>query len=139
MLLHWEDRNSMAHSVEARVPFLDYRLVELSLGLPDQLKIDAGMTKIVLRQAMRGLLPEVVRMRADKLGFQNPEDEWLRNAPERFRAALREAVDSSAGIIRPDAMRILDGMIGGTVPFSPLPWRLISFGAWMRRFGVRAA
>lgn len=137
MLLHWEDRNSMAHSVEARVPFLDYRLVEFALALPDDLKINCGMTKVVLRESMKEILPERVRIRADKLGFQNPEDEWLKNEPRRFRDALNAAIESSGGIIRPDAARILDGMVTGSTPFSFLAWRLISFGTWMRRFGVK--
>ena len=57
MLLHWEDRNSMAHSIEARVPFLDHRLVEFSIGLGDRHKIVGGDTKRVLRRAMDGILP----------------------------------------------------------------------------------
>ena len=57
MLLHWEDRNSMAHSIEARVPFLDHRLVEFSIALGDSHKIVGGDTKRVLRRAMDGILP----------------------------------------------------------------------------------
>src|SRR5688500_1673774 len=78
-LLHYEDRNSMAHSLEARVPFLDYRLVELlfSLGASDLIR--RGRTKDVLRRALADLLPPVVRDRVDKLGFVTPEAAWLRN------------------------------------------------------------
>ena len=83
MLLHWEDRNSMAHGIEARVPFLDHRLVEFSIGLGDRHKIVGGDTKRVLRAAMRGILPEPVRRRRDKLGFATPEEGW-------FRGPLRE-------------------------------------------------
>ena len=53
MLLHWEDRNSMAHAIEARVPFLDHHLVEFALGLPDQIRLHQGLTKYVLREAMQ--------------------------------------------------------------------------------------
>ena len=56
MLLHFEDRNSMAHGIEARVPFLDYRLVEFSVALNEDLKIRDGWTKAVLRTAMRDAL-----------------------------------------------------------------------------------
>jgi asparagine synthase (glutamine-hydrolysing) len=78
-LLHYEDRNSMAHSLEARVPFLDYRLVELlfSLGASDLIR--RGRTKDVLRRALGDLLPPAVRDRVDKLGFVTPEAAWLRN------------------------------------------------------------
>jgi asparagine synthase (glutamine-hydrolysing) len=78
MLLHWEDRDSMAHSIEARVPFLDYRLVEFVTGLPDEFKIDGGVTKRVMREGMLGALPERVRTRIDKLGFVTPEEVWMK-------------------------------------------------------------
>jgi asparagine synthase (glutamine-hydrolysing) len=140
MLLHWEDRDSMAHSVESRVPFLDYRLVEFVLGLPAEFKISDGVTKRVLREGMKGLLPERIRTRMDKMGFVTPEEVWLREqAPDRFRQAVREAVDASGGVIRPSALARLEDVIAGRQPFDPFTWRLISFGAWMRRFGVSAA
>jgi asparagine synthase (glutamine-hydrolysing) len=138
MLLHWEDRDSMAHSLEARVPFLDYRLVEFTLGLPDDFKISGGETKRLLREGMRGVLPERVRARVDKLGFVTPEEEWLRKQnPDLFRKALRDAVEVSAGVVRNDVATVLGQMIEGTRPFSFLIWRLISFGAWMRVFSLR--
>lgn len=139
MLLHWEDRNSMAHSVEARLPFLDYRLVEFALGLPDDYKLSRGVTKRVMRASMEGILPEQVRMRMDKMGFVTPEEVWLRErAPDQFRRAMRESIDASEGIVTPDAQHLLDDMISGRTPFTFSVWRLVSFGAWMRRFGVRA-
>ena len=80
MLLHWEDRNSMAHSLESRVPFLDYRLVEFATGLPDHYKIRAGTTKAVLRQGMMDLVPGQVLQRQDKMGFVTPEEVWARES-----------------------------------------------------------
>jgi asparagine synthase (glutamine-hydrolysing) len=137
MLLHWEDRDSMAHSVEARLPFLDYRVVEIALGLPEEAKLAGGVTKRVLREAMRGVLPEEIRTRMDKIGFATAEEQWLRERPEEFRSALRQAIDAAAGVLRPQAAsRLLDDIIAGRQPFSYLPWRMISFGAWMRRFEV---
>ena len=76
-LLHYEDRNSMAHSIEARVPFLDYRLIEYAFSLPDDQKIKNGYTKAVLRDSMKGILPENIRTRTDKMGFVTPERVWL--------------------------------------------------------------
>jgi asparagine synthase (glutamine-hydrolysing) len=140
MLLHWEDRDSMAHSIEARVPFLDYRLVELSLGLPEEQKLACGVTKRVLRDAMRGVLPEEVRSRLDKIGFATAEEMWLRRErAEEFRAAMRDAVAASRGILRSSAMQLLDEIIDGRRAFSHLPWRMISFGAWMQRFEMQLA
>jgi asparagine synthase (glutamine-hydrolysing) len=139
MLLHWEDRNSMAHSVEARVPFLDHRLVEFVLGLPDDYKLSGGTTKLVLREALRDVLPERVRMRVDKLGFVTPEEVWLREQrPDLFRKALRAAVDISGGMIKDDVLTLLEQMIEGRQPFSHLIWRVISFGSWMKVFSLRS-
>lgn len=77
-LLKWEDRNSMRFSLEARVPFLDYRLVERTLATQSSLIIKNGMTKHILRQAMKGILPEAIRNRRDKVGFDTPQDKWFR-------------------------------------------------------------
>ena len=140
MLLHWEDRDSMAHSVESRVPFLDYRLVEFVLGLPTHFKIGGGVTKRVLREGMRGVIPDRVRARVDKMGFVTPEEAWVREqAPDRFRHAVAAAVEASDGVLTPAALPRLEAVIAGRQAFDPFAWRLISFGAWMRRFGVRVA
>ena len=77
-LLKWDDRNSMASSIESRVPFLDYRLVERTLATTNTEKIRNGVTKSILREAMKGTLPEKVRNRMDKVGFDTPQDEWFR-------------------------------------------------------------
>ncbi|MDD1658789.1 MAG: asparagine synthase (glutamine-hydrolyzing), partial [Methanomicrobiales archaeon] len=67
-LLHWEDRNSMAFSIESRVPFLDHRVVEFLAALPLHQKIRDGVTKYILRKAIQGLVPEAIRCRMDKMG-----------------------------------------------------------------------
>jgi asparagine synthase (glutamine-hydrolysing) len=76
-LLHYEDRNSMAFSLEARTPFLDYRLVEFCLGLPYHLKIREGATKYILRMAMREDLPSTIVERRDKKGYATPMGRWF--------------------------------------------------------------
>jgi asparagine synthase (glutamine-hydrolysing) len=137
MLLHWEDRDSMAHSIEARVPFLDHRLVEFVVGLPDELKLSQGFTKRVLRDAMKGVLPESVRVRTDKLGFVTPEERWVRSeAPEKFRAAARQAITTSGGIFTRQAATLVDDIVDGRTPFSFALWRLVSFGRWIDRHAV---
>lgn len=139
MLLHWEDRDSMGHSIESRVPFLDYRLVEFVLGLPDEYKLSGGVTKRVLRQGMSGILPDAIRDRMDKLGFVTPEETWLREtAPDLFREKMNEAIAVSGGILRKaEVNKMLEDMISGRVRFSFLPWRLISFGEWVKQFSVK--
>ncbi len=77
-LLHIDDRSSMAHSVESRAPFLDYRLVEFVFSLGPEYKIRNGITKYVLRESLKDILPEEVRMRRDKMGFAAPLKQWFR-------------------------------------------------------------
>lgn len=138
MLLHWEDRNSMAHSIESRVPFLDYRLVELVLGLPDEFKIAGGVTKRVLRESMRGALPEEIRTRVDKLGFVTPEETWVRERmPDAFRNKIEQTLEVAAGCFNSEAVRLeFDHILGGNKRFSFWPWRVVNFGEWVQRFGV---
>jgi asparagine synthase (glutamine-hydrolysing) len=87
-LLRYEDRSSMAFSLEARVPFLDYRLVEFCFALPSQFKIAPPLTKLVLRKAMNGRLPGSVVQRMDKLGYPTPLANW-------FRQGLRSWVEDT--------------------------------------------
>jgi len=91
-LLHYEDRNSMAHSIEARVPMLDYELVQFAVNCPPDLKLRDGWTKWILRQALRGVLPEPVRLRRSKLGFATPQKQWLR---QDIRGIIRSVVQES--------------------------------------------
>ena len=138
MLLHWEDRNSMASSIESRVPFLDHRLVEFVLGLPTEHKLRHGVTKRVLRGAMKDLVPQPICNRMDKLGFVTPEEIWLRQEqPAQFRAATERAIEASGGLLRGDATRrLLGDVISGERRFTFTPWRIICFGEWISLFGV---
>lgn len=79
-LCHYEDRMSMAWSREIRSPFLDYRLVDLGLKMPESLKLSQGWTKYALRQAYKDDLPSEVVWRKDKKGFVNPQDDWLQGS-----------------------------------------------------------
>lgn len=76
-LLRYEDKNSMRWSIETRVPFLDFRLVELAASLPSGCKIRGGTTKYILRAALRGLVSERILGRRDKIGFAAPDEDWL--------------------------------------------------------------
>lgn len=91
-LLKYEDKNSMANSVETRLPFLDYRCVEAALSIPDEFKIKDGWTKFVLRKAMETLLPEKVIWRKSKLGFNAPEKTWL----DDLLPEMKEKISKSA-------------------------------------------
>lgn len=96
-LLRYEDRNSMMHSVESRVPFLTTELVRFIFSLPENFIVaDDGTTKAVFRSAMRGIVPDAILDRRDKIGFATPERKWL--------AELQPWVGE---IIRSDAARRL--------------------------------
>jgi asparagine synthase (glutamine-hydrolysing) len=77
-VLRFEDRNSMAFSIEGRMPFLARDVVELAMRLPMAQKIKDGSLKVVLREAMRGVVPDVVLDRRDKIGFSPPTADWMR-------------------------------------------------------------
>jgi len=90
--LRVEDRNSMAHSVEARLPFMDYRLVEFLFSLPSYWKLRGELNKFVLREGMKGTIPDVVRDRVDKMGFPTSAKKWFAGplyAPMRDLLASR--------------------------------------------------
>jgi asparagine synthase (glutamine-hydrolysing) len=76
-LLRYEDRNSMAHSIEARVPFMDFRLVQFLHSLPSEYLIRKGYTKSILRDALVSDLPTAIRLRRSKLGFATPQSIWM--------------------------------------------------------------
>ena len=132
MLLHWEDRNSMAHSIEARVPFLDYRLVEFILSLPSDHKISNATTKRVLRDSMKGYVPESIIQRRDKMGFVTPEEHWVRTHPDVFRKQLSSSIERSGGILRSSLRDDFDAMIAGKKAYDGRYWRGIVFGRWVR-------
>ncbi|HOM06191.1 MAG TPA: asparagine synthase (glutamine-hydrolyzing) [Syntrophales bacterium] len=87
-LLRYEDRNSMRHGVESRLPFLDYRLVELSLSLPNDYKIREGWTKYILRKATQDIVPAEVAWRRHKVGFNAPERTWMKAIADRIFASI---------------------------------------------------
>jgi len=138
MLLHYEDRNSMAHGIEARLPFLDYRVVEWSLAQGDEHKIVDGETKWMLRRAMSAMLPPAIRDRQDKLGFPTPELEWLRGP---LRPVVADGLDQLAKrlpalFVGGAAPRFAEDVLAGRRPFDFALWRLVGFGLWSRVFGV---
>jgi asparagine synthase (glutamine-hydrolysing) len=140
MLLHWEDRNSMAHSIEARVPFLDYRVVEHCLAMADMEKVGGGVSKRVLRNAMRGIVPDKVLDRRDKMGFVTAESLWLRrDEPLRFRSAVADAVDRLPSIISPVILERLDEVLAGRRPFDHRYWRAVSASRWAHIFDVEVS
>ena len=133
-LLHWEDRNSMAFSLESRVPYLDHRVAVLIASLPLGQKIRDGVTKYVLRKAVKGLVPEAIRCRMDKMGFVTPEEAWMREGLGPF---VMEVLTSASFRGRKywDADRVLGSYRGyaeGRSAYSPEIFRIVCTELWLR-------
>lgn len=136
-LLKWEDSNSMRFSLESRVPFLDYRLVERTLATTGSMKIRKGMTKYILREAMSEVIPERIRLRKDKMGFGTPQDEWFREPV--WQNIIKDLLDSdklkSRNIIDPKlAKKLYQKHLSKRNNFSNDIWKLINLELWFREF-----
>ncbi len=136
-LLKWEDRNSMWFSIESRVPFLDYRLVERTLSLPATDVIRKGMTKYYLREAMKSVIPEKIRLRMDKIGFMTPEDEWFRT-PE-WQKIIVDILQSQSfkgrNIINSElAVEQYKKHLRQEINISKEIWKWINLELWFRTF-----
>ncbi|CDR34362.1 asparagine synthase (glutamine-hydrolyzing) [Criblamydia sequanensis] len=137
MLLRFEDRNSMAHSIESRTPFLDYRLVEFTLGLPSHFKISLGETKSILREALKENLPPIIKNRKDKISFSTSEKNWFqKEAKHFFLNKIEESISVSNGLIKPEALIEAKKMAEGAQTYSPIAFRTLSFGSWVKQFKV---
>ncbi len=137
-LLHVEDRVSMAHGVEARVPFLDHPLVELAATIPSNIKFKDGSMKHVLKSAMRTLLPESILGRSDKMGFPVPLQLWQQQ-PGPVRDFVRDTLSSQQALSRPliNNRHVLAGL-DREQPFGRKLWGLLSLELWHQRFHDRA-
>ncbi|MBJ6749691.1 asparagine synthase (glutamine-hydrolyzing) [Geomonas anaerohicana] len=136
-LLRYEDRNSMAYSIESRVPFLTVDLAELLLSLPEDYLIgDDGLSKRVFRAAMRGIVPDPILDRRDKIGFATPELAWLRQHGEFLSRALKLA--PAVPCLNPDGVvSYCSNVMSGEVPFSFQVWRLLNFIRWHNSIEAR--
>ncbi len=130
-LLHYEDRNSMAFSIESRVPFLDHRLVEFAFSLPDEDLISHGETKRILRSAMAGIIPDPIAKRKDKKGFVTPgEIKWLRG-PLRF--LLDADLKNLDALDQKKIKEVIDRFKKGDNSQANFVWRILVFNYWQAR------
>lgn len=139
-LLKWADRNSMRFSLEVRLPFLDYRLVERSLAGDSSQKIQNGWTKAILRESMKGFLPDKIRLRGDKIGFATPRTEWLKN--KKFHNLFKDIImDSNSEIGRlldlKKMQRISDNYSNLNDTTSHIVLKTIILSRWFDHFNVK--
>jgi asparagine synthase (glutamine-hydrolysing) len=137
-LLHIDDRSSMAHSVESRAPFLDYRLVEFVFSLGPEYKIRNGITKYILREALKGVLPEKVCARRDKMGFATPLEKWFRTS---LKERVAEIFHSAEFLSLPyfnngEVLRTFDRFVSGRCPegLHLTIWGWVNLELWFRKF-----
>ncbi|MCS7317374.1 MAG: asparagine synthase (glutamine-hydrolyzing) [Candidatus Dojkabacteria bacterium] len=135
-LLRYEDKNSMANSLESRVPFFDHELVEFIFSLPIDQKIKFGWTRYVYRQALKGLMPEKNRLRRSKIGFVNPEWEWIDRKKEIFFEVFESSLFKSRKYWNAEKIlwgfkKALNGQLKGELLFF---WRVFIVEMWLRCF-----
>jgi asparagine synthase (glutamine-hydrolysing) len=134
-LLRYEDRNSMAFSIESRVPYLDQEFVDHILSLPEHAIVRHGWSRWILRAALKGTLPEKIRLRRWKVGFTTPEMRWIRAR----RAAFTSLYQSPTFQARPywDGEAVVQAFRAccrGEVEESMFFWRAANVELWLREF-----
>ncbi len=125
-LLRFEDKNSMHHSVESRLPFIDYRVVETALSLPDKYKIFEGWTKYILRKGIETHLPADIVWRKNKIGFEAPADLWM----NEYHDYIMEKINSSKILKKITDINKLESLD------SDLKWKLFFMSIWEKKFDV---
>ncbi|MGB7817811.1 MAG: asparagine synthase (glutamine-hydrolyzing) [Ornithinibacter sp.] len=135
-LLRYEDKNTMRFSLEGRVPFLDKEVVKYVFSLSDEAIIKDGWNKRVLRDATRGVLPESINRRRNKIGFTTPQGEWFMRLKNHFyNIFLSESFANRPYVDQTEVLHAFEGWIKGTNDVDTMTfWRLINLELWMREF-----
>jgi asparagine synthase (glutamine-hydrolysing) len=127
--LRYADRNSMAFSREVRLPFLDHRLVEYSFGLRPDLLLNRAVTKVTLREAMRGIVPDEILNRKDKLAYAPPQHDWIHGPLRPWIESMLQGAERRSDIFNPKTVLQMREHLrrdsGDT-----LVWRVVSAEAW---------
>ena len=134
-LLHVEDRMSMAHGLESRVPFLDHPLVEFAATMPSNVKFKDGQLKYLLRTAMKEHLPDSILQRKDKMGFPVPLAEWFQGGARSF---IIDTLSTAKALQRDfvDNRKVVEGL-AGEGQFGRKVWGLLSLEIWQQQFHDR--
>jgi asparagine synthase (glutamine-hydrolysing) len=140
-LLRYGDRNSMAFSIESRVPFLTPALADLAYSLPaDQLVSGNAVSKAVLRSAMRGLVPDAILDRRDKIAFSTPDRMWGQALRPFFVRTLTSDVARALPWLNAQAaLQALDRRMAKSTAFGFDLWRTVNVVRWIERFDVAVA
>jgi asparagine synthase (glutamine-hydrolysing) len=129
-LLRYEDRNSMRHSIETRLPFMDYRLVEFALRLPLEMKLNTGWTKFLLRQVANSYLPNEVTWRREKIGFESPTTTWLRDGAVAIKSEVEGSDLANRFVSTREYVRNYEKLP------EKIRWSIYNLAVWGRVFNV---
>lgn len=135
--LLWADKAGMFFSLETRFPFLDHRLVESTLSTKNTLVLYKGWTKYILREAIKGLVNDKIRLRKDKVGFATPESKWFRDP--KFQSFINEIIESDSFKSRKyfDATKVKQIFVEhlkGKKDHGNIIWKTIHLELWLRSF-----
>ena len=136
-LLHFEDRNSMAHSVESRVPFLDYRFVEFAFSLPSHYKIHKNFGKYIHREALKTVVPKEIMERKDKIGFLAPGERfWMRGEMKPMIDSLFHSAEFKNRSIFNQKLILekWNEYQAGNDKNASLLWQVMALELWFRKF-----
>ncbi len=125
-LLKYEDRNSMKFSIEARLPFLDFNLVEFAYSLPIELKLNDGWTKKIVRESMTGILPNEIAWRKNKIGFEAPKKNWLESIED-----MDQTIRSS------NMLNQIVKVIPGNYFDLNQKWKLFNIAKWEKIYNIQ--
>ncbi|MBU7583459.1 MAG: asparagine synthase (glutamine-hydrolyzing) [Nostoc sp. TH1S01] len=138
MLLRYEDRNSMAHSIESRVPFLTPALVNFVFSLPEEFIIsNDGTSKAIFREAMRGIVPDSILNRQDKIGFATPEQNWLKIISPWVESVLNSEMAAEITALNLKQIQIdFQEVLAGKSAFDFRIWRWVNLIRWAENLAV---
>lgn len=138
-VLRYEDKNAMAFSIETRVPFLDHKFVEYVLSLPIDQKIKNGWNRYIYRNAMKGIIPENIRLRRKKIGFTTPERIWMKEGSEHVMKIFKSDEFKISGIFNQDRViqSYADWLNGKNSIDALLFWRILNTQLWINRFNLK--
>lgn len=134
-LLRYEDKNAMRFSIEGRVPFLDFRLIELIFSLPDEAIIKDGWNKFILRRATNHILPRIINRRRNKIGFTTPEYEWFRKKHKEILAYFTgQRFEAKKYVNQAEVVMAFQDFIEGKNTDTMFFWRILNLELWLREF-----
>ena len=137
-LLRHGDRNSMSFSIENRVPFLTNDFVEMILSMPENFLIsNYAQTKFIFREAMRGIVPDQILNRKDKIGFETPNKDWVLNILKSDEKVL-ENLESISFININELKAMVNNYINGNSNLDWQVWRWINFSLWLDLYKVNS-